>query len=117
MGMNAMDRPVIDGTHTQPAFEATPGLLDTLKLFVTQRQIRWAQAVVVAINHKFAIELFGRAPFGGIDPQPSPFGQAQIATIATARAQLTHPFAMACPPHLLERGQLGLKFPQDLPPM
>lgn len=37
-------------------------------LLVTQRQIRRGQAVVVALHHEFAVELFGRAPFGRINP-------------------------------------------------
>jgi hypothetical protein len=67
------------------------------------------------MHHKFAIQLFGRTPFGGVNPEEAAFSQAQIAPIATTGPQLTHPLAMALTPDLLQRGQLGLEFTQDLP--
>src|SRR5262252_2767292 len=114
MRMDAMHRPVIDRTYPQTAFEAAPRFLDPLQLLVPQGQIRWREAIIVAMHHKFAIQLFGRTPFGGVNPEEAAFSQAQIAPIATTSPQLTHPLAMALTPDLLQRGQLGLEFTQDL---
>jgi hypothetical protein len=38
------------------------------------------------MHHKFAIQLFGRTPFGGVNPEEAAFSQAQIAPIATTCA-------------------------------
>src|SRR5205823_4934122 len=92
-----------------------PRFLDPLQLLVTQRQIGRTQAVIVAMHHKFAIQLFGGTPFGRVNAQQSPFGQAQIATIAPTGPQLTHPLAVALTADFFERRQLGFEFTQDLP--
>jgi hypothetical protein len=55
------------------------------------------------MHHKFAIKLFGRTPFGRVNPQQPSFAQAQITTIATTGPQLTHPLAMALTPDFFER--------------
>src|SRR2546430_17538016 len=112
--MDAMDRPVKDRAHTQSALERAPCLLDALQLLVPQRHIDRAQAIVIAMHHEFAVELRFRAPFGRVHPQRPAFGQAQITPIATARPQLTHPLAMALTTDRVERGPLGLEFPEDL---
>src|SRR5215470_6265327 len=92
-----MHCPMIDRTHPQTAFEATPGLLHALQLLVPQGQIGWREAVIVTMHHKLAIQLFGRTPFGRVNPQEAPFGHAQITAIATTGPQLTHPLAVALP--------------------
>ena len=56
-----MHRPVIDRTHPQATFEATPRFLHALQLLVTQGQISRTQAVIVAMHHEFAVKLFGGA--------------------------------------------------------
>src|SRR5262245_40090503 len=114
MGVDAMHRPVIDRPYPQAALEGAPGLFDPLQLLVSQRQIRWRQAIIVAMHHKFAIQLFGRTPFGRVYAQQAPFGQTQIAPIATTGPQLAHPLAVALPSDFFERRQLGFEFPQDL---
>src|SRR5437763_15462815 len=110
-----MNRPVIDRPHPQAALEAAPRFLDPLQLLVPQGQIGWREAIIVTMHHKFAIELFGRTPFGGVNPQEAAFGQAQIAAIATTGPQLTYPLAVALPPHRFDRRQLSLEFQPDVP--
>src|SRR5262245_30620186 len=110
-----MHRPVIDRPHPQAALEAAPRFLDPLQLLVPQGHIGWREAIIVTMHYKFAIELFGRTPFGRVNPQEAAFGQAQIAAIAMTGPQLTYPLAVALPPDFFERSQLGLEFPQDLP--
>src|SRR3989440_8726066 len=114
MRMDAMHRPVIDRTYSQAAFEAAPRSLDPLQLLVPQGQIRWREAIIVAMHHKLAIHLFGDTPFGGVNAQEAAFGQAQIAPIATAGPQLTYPFAGALTSDVFERRQFGLEFMQEL---
>src|SRR5262245_59985583 len=87
-----MSRPVVDRPHLEAAFERAPGLFDPLQLIVAQGYIGGCQAVIVAMHHAFASELFGGASFSGVNPQPPAFGQTQRATIATTGPQLTHPF-------------------------
>src|SRR4029434_8256849 len=110
-----MPRPVIDRPHPQATFERAPRFLDPLQLLVTQRQIGRTQAVIVAMHHKFAIQLFGGTPFGRVNAHQSPFGQAQVATIAPTGPQLTHPLAVSLTAAFFERRQLGCEFTQDLP--
>src|SRR5262245_114927 len=109
-----MHRPVLDRTHAQAAFEGVPRFLDPLQLLVPQSQLGWTQAVLVAMHHKFAVELFFRAPFGRVNPQQPSLAQAQIAPIAPTGPQLPPPLAVALTPDFLERSPLGLKFTQNL---
>jgi hypothetical protein len=53
------------------------------------------------MHHEFAIELFGGASFGRVNPQETAFGQTQIATLTTTGPKLAHPLAVALPPHFL----------------
>ncbi len=67
--MNAMHGPVIHRTHAKATFERAPRLLHPLQLLVTQRQVAWCQAIVIAVDHEFAVKLLGLTPLRRINPQ------------------------------------------------
>ena len=115
--VHAMHRPVIPRTHPQAACERTPRLLNPLPWLVTQRQVGWRQAIVMALHHQWAVQLRFRAVLGRGNPSQPACGQAQIPTVTTARPQRTPPLAMALTPDLLQRGQLGLECVSDLAAM
>lgn len=66
-----------DWLHPKAAFERAPGLFDPLELLVSQHPIRWRQVVIIAMHPKCAIQWFGGALFGRVNPQEPAFGQTQ----------------------------------------
>jgi hypothetical protein len=94
-------------------FERAPGLFHALQLLVTQGEVRRGEAIVVAMDHEFAVETFFFPLLRRVNPQQAAFGQPEIATVAAARPQLTHPLGMPFTPHLVEGRQFGFELTQE----
>src|SRR6266849_2618342 len=89
-----MRGPVEHGPQLESALERTPRDLDTLQLFVTEREIRGTQGVVVTVHDELAVEARGGRDDRLIDARRIAAGESQIPAVAAGGAQLTHSFTM-----------------------
>ena len=76
--MDAVQRPMIDGTERQAALELTLGELHALQRLVSEGQIRRAQRVVVAVHDEPAIQRCERIDVGLIDAWVAVLGEAHV---------------------------------------
>ena len=82
MRVDAVWRPVVDGTELQAALEHAPGGLHPLQLLVAEREIGGARHVVVAVHDELSLEPGERLDMGLIDARLTVRGQPDVAAIA-----------------------------------
>ena len=114
VGVDAMGRPMKHRTHPPPTFERAPGLFHAVQVLVPQGQLGRGEALVVALDHAYAVAPLFRAVFRRLNPPQPAFGQAQLPTVTTARPQLPPPLGMPCTMARLQGCQCGFQCTQEL---
>jgi hypothetical protein len=88
VGVDAVRRPMVDGTQLQATLQLSPGNLHALQLLVAEGEVGGTQGIVVAVHDELPVELGERLNVRLIDPRVTVRGEAHVAAISSRGTQL-----------------------------